>query len=73
MSGEFSYAKQLVADAMQKADNDAHLDRDIMGRAIMHAVVEFFQTYRSKEDIASEMQYLIENINEDEFVITRGC
>lgn len=69
MSGEVQEAKKRVGDAMQ----DSQFDRDSMGRALINAVIERYLEYRSPQDIASELQFLIDNLDEDEFVITRGC
>lgn len=73
MTSEVSYAKQLVADAMQHADNENTFDKDSMGRAIINAVIEEYSQYRKVSDITSELQYIVDNLDEDEFVITRGC
>lgn len=64
---------QQVRDVVKKLMNNADADKDSVGRAIINAVIEQYQTYRSAEDIASELQYLADNLDEDEFVITRGC
>jgi hypothetical protein len=41
--------------------------------ALISAVLSEFATYRSSDDIAAELHYLIDNLDEDTFVITRGC
>lgn len=64
---------QQVRDVVEELMNNADADKDSVGRAIINAVIEQYQTYRSAEDIASELQYLADNLDEDEFVITRGC
>ncbi|MGH1471423.1 MAG: hypothetical protein ACRBCS_09530 [Cellvibrionaceae bacterium] len=73
MSGEVEYAKQLVNQAMGETCSDKNFDKDTVGRAIINTVLENFCEYRSVKDIVSEMEYLIENLGQDEFVITRGC
>ena len=73
MAGEASYAQQLVTDAMNHADNDPSLSKDAMGRAIINAVLSEYRKYRNVADITSELHYIIDNLDEDEFVITRGC
>ena len=72
MAGEASDAQQLVTHAMQRADRDPTLDKDAMGRSIINAVLGEYRKYRKIDDIASELQYIIDNLDEDEFVITRG-
>ena len=64
---------QQVRDVGKKLMNNADADKDSVGRAIINAVIGQYQTYRSAEDIASELQYLADNLDGDEFVITRGC
>jgi hypothetical protein len=64
MPGEVKEAKRLVAKAMT---NEA-FDKDTMGRAIINAVIERYGEYRSSADVASELQFIIDNLGEDEFV-----
>ncbi len=73
MSGETQTAKQLVADAMAQAAADPHLDQDTMGRALINAVIEQYLGYRKLGDVKQELQFTIDNLDADEFVITRGC
>lgn len=73
MSGEASIAREFVRNALRAAELDPTLDKDGMGRALISAVLSEFATYRSSDDIAAELQYLIDNLDEDTFVITRGC
>jgi len=73
MSGETKHATALVAQAMAAADQDPKQDKDSMGRALISAVLTEFLRYRSAEDVAAELQYLADNLEEDEFVVTRGC
>ena len=72
MSGETSYAQQLVKDAMQHAASNPSLSKDAMGRAVINAVLGEYRQYRSIDDIASELRFIADNFGEDEFVITRG-
>lgn len=73
MSGENTFAKEIIAEAIDEANRNPQFDEDAMGRAIVSAVISHYQTYRKAEDIAQELQYIIDNLDEDEFVITRGC
>ncbi len=73
MSGENTFAKELVAKAIEEANNNPQFDQDAMGRAIVSAVIAHYQSYRKADDITQELQYVIDNLDEDEFVITRGC
>jgi hypothetical protein len=73
MSGEAGIARELVRKALQAAEQDPKLDKDGMGRALISAVLAEYASYRSIADITAELQYLIDNLDEDTFVITRGC
>ena len=73
MSGETPFAQELVTQAMTAAHDDPQRDRDSMGRALIHAVLAEFARYRTAEDVANELRYLADNLDEDDFVITRGC
>jgi hypothetical protein len=73
MTGEVSYAQSIVIDALAHADRDPALSKDAMGRSIINAVLAEYSKYRTSSDIASELQYILDNLDEDEFVITRGC
>ena len=73
MSGEAEIARELVRKAMTAADQDPRQDKDAMGRALLSAVLAELATYRPASDISAELQYLLDNLDEDTFVITRGC
>ena len=73
MSGETQVAAELVAQAMGAADKDPSQDKDSMGRALISAVLAEFARYRTTNDIANALQYLADNLDEDDPVVTRGC
>lgn len=73
MSGETQVAEKLVAEAMATVDQDPKQDRNAMGRALILATLERLMQDRPLSDVVSEMEYLLENLDEDDFVITRGC
>lgn len=73
MSGESSRAKAVITGILAEADASASMDRDAMGRALIQAVVEQYRTYRSAKDIAQELAYLAESLDDDDPVVTRGC
>jgi hypothetical protein len=73
MSGEAEVARELVRQAMAAAEQDPKHDKDAMGRALISAVLAEYASYRSTSDIAAELRYLIENLDEDMLVVTRGC
>ncbi len=72
MSGESSYAKTVVAQTLEEARTRPSMDGDAMGRALIQAVVEQYLTYRDSADVARELEYLVESLQDDDPVITRG-
>ena len=73
MSGESVYANKLVEQAWQEATDRGEMDSDAMGRAIIQAVVERYLQYRDIADVGQELEYLVESMDDDEPVVTRGC
>ena len=73
MSGESSHAKIVVQQALDDAESRPDMDKDAMGRAIVVAVVEQYLSYRSVKDVAQELEYLAESLDDDDPVVTRGC
>jgi len=73
VSGESVYANQIVEQAWQEATDKAEMDSDAMGRAIIQAVVERYLKYRTIGDVGQELEYLVESMDDDEPVVTRGC
>lgn len=70
---ETQLAKTLLTDAIAKVEADPQLDADAFGRALINVVIEHSLSYRSLADVKQELQYTLDNLDEDEFVITRGC
>ncbi|OUS13125.1 hypothetical protein A9Q89_03775 [Gammaproteobacteria bacterium 53_120_T64] len=73
MSGESVYGNEIVEQAWQVASQSSEMDSDAMGRAIIQAVVERYLKYRSIGDVAQELEYLVESMDDDDPVVTRGC
>ncbi|MEZ0150292.1 MAG: hypothetical protein AB9Q19_13415 [Candidatus Reddybacter sp.] len=73
MSGESVYASKVVEQACQDATDRSEMDSDAMGRAIIQAVVERYLKYRTIGDVGQELEYLVESMDDDEPVVTRGC
>ena len=73
MSGESVYANKIVEQAWQDATDSAEMDSDAMGRAIIQSVVERYLKYRTIDDVGQELEYLVESMDDDEPVVTRGC
>lgn len=73
MSGESTYAKKVMENVIEEAESNPQYLPDAMSRALMSALIAHFQTHRENADIVSELNSIIDNIGDDELVITRGC
>ncbi|RLA40623.1 MAG: hypothetical protein DRR06_17180 [Gammaproteobacteria bacterium] len=73
MSGESTYAKTVVMQALDEAKSRSDMDIDAMGRAIIQVVVTQYLVDRSAQDVRQELEYLAESLDDDEPVVTRGC
>ena len=73
MSGESSYAKTVVMQALDEAKSRSDMDSDAMGRAIIQVVVTQYLVDRSAQDVRQELEYLAESLDDDDPVVTRGC
>ncbi len=49
------------------------MDVDAMGRALVQAVIEHYLSYRDIGDVRRELEYLVESLDDDDPVVTRGC
>lgn len=73
MSGESTYAATIVEQAWQEASDRTEMDTDAMGRALIQAVVGKYLEYRTIADVGRELEYLVESMDDDDPVVTRGC
>lgn len=73
MSGESSYAQELITRAFRDARSRSEMDPDALGRAVIQAVIEQYREYRPLDDIVRELSYLCDSLDDDDPVITRGC
>ncbi len=73
MSGESNFAGTIVNQAFTDAEARPDMDVDAMGRALIQAVVTRYLTYRSVADVSQELSYLVESLDDDDPVVTRGC
>lgn len=73
MSGESHFASTIVNQAFTDVEARPDMDVDAMGRALIQAVVARYLTYRSVADVSQELSYLVESLDDDDPVVTRGC
>ena len=73
MSGANTLAAEMVSDAISKADVSNTMDADSMALAVLSQVLRHLSSYRSRADIESYIDFELDNVVEQDLVITRGC
>ncbi len=73
MAGEFSIAQKCVQQALGTADLSPCMNRDAMSRALLSELLSILATQHSQADLKALLDYQLDNLDEDQFVITRGC
>ncbi len=74
MAGEHDLAKKIIAEAIQSATTIETIDEGAFTRALMFQLIEHNRQSRSDEDIISELEHYIRDIEDgDSIVISRGC
>ena len=71
MAGEYQLAQETVA-AFIASSHKQGMDRDVILRALLNAVVTACQEQRSNKDIVHELSFLIDQLEDDVAPITRG-
>ena len=73
MSGEYAAARTLIDEALTEAEANRSMDQDAMALAILSMVLRQLSQHRSRADIESCIDYTLDNVVEQDLVITRGC
>lgn len=73
MAGEYDVARELIGQAFEQAEKDRAMSTDTMATALLGTLLKRLLSERSPADVASLIDYQIESLGADEFVITRGC
>lgn len=73
MAGEFDAARQCIADALTRADGDSAMSADVMESALLNTLLTHMARSRTRKDLRSLVDFQLDSVGEDEFVITRGC
>ena len=73
MAGEFKIADQAVAAAIAEADTFSGMTEDGVLNALLNSVLAKLVTTKSKADLLSRIEFLIDSQNQGSIVITRGC
>ncbi len=73
MTGEFSLAKQVVADAIEMAEAENNMDKDAMTIALLRELLCHLEKTHSRSDLDNLIAYQLDSQDRDEFLVTRGC
>ena len=73
MSGEYTVAANLIDQAITEAESSTSMDADAMALALLSLTLRRLSEYRSRADIESCVDYDLDNVIEQDQVITRGC
>ncbi len=73
MAGEYQVARDCVAQALARAAEDRGMSEEAMCNALLGTLVSHMAKGRTRKDLMSFIEFHVESVGEDEFVITRGC
>ncbi|MEM7741020.1 MAG: hypothetical protein AAF225_09495 [Pseudomonadota bacterium] len=72
MAGETTLARQLITDGLSRAKADGAQSEDSLLRALLGEVLSELSKSRKRADLDSFINHHLDNLGEDEWVITRG-
>ncbi|MEO1041307.1 MAG: hypothetical protein AAFX52_03365 [Pseudomonadota bacterium] len=72
MAGETALARQLITNAVATAKADEAQSEDALLHALLGEVLSELAKSRKRSDLDSFISYHLDNLGEDEWVITRG-
>lgn len=73
MAGEFRIAQDCIAEAINTAEAENSMSGEAMGRALLTELLTTLSQEHSAASIKEMVDYQLENLTSDEFVVTRGC
>ncbi len=73
MAGEYAMATQIVADALATAQERTDVDAESLMNALLTTLLGTMMQTHTRSDVERFVQYALESLNEDEFLVTRGC
>jgi hypothetical protein len=73
MAGEFKIAQRCINEAMETADAENSMTQEAMGRALLTELLTALTQHNTPEAIQDMIEYQLENLASDSFVVTRGC
>lgn len=73
MAGEYKVAQAVLDQAIQQTEGDRSMSTDSLISALLGLLLSEQAKSRPKEDILSFVEHHLDNLGDDEHVITRGC
>jgi len=73
MAGEFRIAQNHIGEAVETAKAENSMSEEVMGRALLTEVLVVLSQQQSPSNLKEMIDYQLENLSSDEFVVTRGC
>lgn len=73
MAGEYDVARACIAQALDKAAADRGMSEEAMCNALLGTLIAHMAKGRTRKDLMSFIEFQVDSVGEDEFVITRGC
>lgn len=73
MAGEYRIAQTALDQAKQEAENNPSMSTDALINTLLGLLLSEQASSRSKADVLSFVEHHLDNLGDDEHVITRGC
>jgi len=73
MAGEFRIAQHHIGEARETAKAENSMSEEVMGRALLTEVLAVLSQQHTPSNLKEMIDYQLENLSSDEFVVTRGC
>ena len=73
MSGEYAKATEAIDAILAEAEANPSMSKASMCNTMLGILLQKQAQHQSKADIANFVQFQLDNMGEDELVITRGC
>jgi hypothetical protein len=73
MAGEFKIADKVVAKAIAEAEMCAGMTEEGMLTALLNSVLAKLVATKPKDELLSQLDFLIDSQSQGSIVVTRGC
>lgn len=73
MAGEYAIAKEIVTDALAQAQERSDMDTESLTNALLTTLLGTMMQNHSRPDLERFVEYALDSLDEDEFLVTRGC